>query len=289
MDLTNHFEKLITLTSTQLPSDVEDKLRKQMAMEEEGTPAKASLKTIIQNIEMARKETLPICQDTGALIFYINYPSEKYRESDFREAILKATRIVTGKSLLRPNAVDGISGKNSGDNTGAGSPWFNFYQWDRDYVEVKLLLKGGGSENCGIQYKLPDDTMGAGRNLQGVKKCVIDAVFRAQGEGCAPGIIGVCIGGNRDSGNKIAKEMLFRKLDDINPEPKLAEAETDLYNKLNSLNIGPMGLGGKTTVLGVKIGALHRLPACYFVSISYMCWACRRHTMIIKGEEITYD
>ncbi len=289
MDLTGHFVELITRTSTDLPSDVEDKLKKQTELEVDGSPAKATLKTILQNVSMAREEKLPICQDTGALVFYINYPPSLYKEQDFTGPVFKATEIVTEKSLLRPNAVHAVTGKNSGNNTGVGAPWINFHQWDRNYAEVKLLLKGGGSENCGIQYKLPDDDLGAGRNMAGVKKCVIDAAVRAQGEGCAPGIIGLCIGGNRDSGYKISKEMLFRKLNDVNPEPLLRELEEDLYEKLNSLQIGPMGLGGKTTVLGVKAGALHRLPACYLVSISYMCWACRRHTMIIKGEEVSYD
>ncbi|MEQ8189074.1 MAG: fumarate hydratase [Candidatus Eremiobacterota bacterium] len=289
MDLTDHFVELIIRTSTDLPTDVEDKLKKQMELEADGSPAKATLKTIMQNVSMAREEKLPICQDTGALVFYINYPSSLYKEQDFIAPIFKATELVTEQSLLRPNAVHSITGKNSGNNTGAGSPWINFHQWDRNYAEVKLLLKGGGSENCGIQYKLPDDDLGAGRNMAGVKKCVIDAAVRAQGEGCAPGIIGLCIGGNRDSGYKISKEMLFRKLDDVNPDPLLRELEEDLYKKLNSLQIGPMGLGGTTTVLGVKAGALHRLPACYLVSISYMCWACRRHTMIIKRGEVSYD
>jgi len=289
MDLTKHFLDLITLTSTELPRDVEDKLVSQMEKEEDGSPAKATLKTILENLKMAKDDKTPICQDTGSLVFYVNYPPDKYRESDFLKSITEATRIATKKSLLRPNAVDSISGKNSGDNTGVGSPVLNFHQWDKDYIEVKLMLKGGGSDNCGIQYTLPDSSLGAGRNLDGVKKCVIDAVYRAQGQGCAPGIIGVCIGGNRDTGYKVSKQVLFRKVEDKNEDPVLAKLEEELYRDLNSLNIGPMGFGGKTTVMGVKTAALHRLPACYFVSITYMCWACRRHTMTIRGEEVSYD
>lgn len=289
MELTKCFSELITRVSTDLPSDVESKLEKQMAKEMSGSPARATLKTILENIEIARENKLPICQDTGALIFYVNYPQEKYNEKILYDSIISATGDVTKKSILRPNAVDSLSGKNSGDNTGYGSPYVNFRQWDKDYMEVKLMLKGGGSENCGTQYKLPDGRLKAGRNLDGVRKCVIDAVYQAQGEGCAPGIIGVAIGGNRDSGYKLSKEVLFRKLDDINDNKELAVLEEELYNELNCLNIGPMGLGGKTTVLGVKIGYLHRLPACYFVTVSYMCWACRRHTMIIRGDEVIYD
>jgi len=289
MNLTEHFVELITLASTDLPKDVEEKLISQFEIEAEGSPAKASLKTILQNVEMARKGRLPVCQDTGALIFYISYPSDKYREKDFLGPIIEATKIVTEKAILRPNAVDSVTGKNSGDNTGPGAPILNFSQWDKDYVEVKLMLKGGGSENCGVQYKLPDGALKAGRNLDGVKRCVIDAVFQAQGKGCAPGVIGVCVGGNRDTGYKASKQVLFRKLEDENPDLVMAKLEKELYSELNSLSIGPMGFGGKTTVLGVKATALHRLPACYFVSVTYMCWACRRHSMRIRGEEVTYD
>ena len=289
MELTEHFVELITLASTNLPKDVEEKLISQMEKEKDGTPAKASLKTILDNVKLARQDRVPVCQDTGALVFYINYAPHIYKEKDFTSAIMDAVRTVTARSVLRPNAVDPVTGKNSGDNTGAGAPVLNFHQWDKDYTEVKLMLKGGGSENCGIQYKLPDASLKAGRNLDGVKKCVIDAVFKAQGKGCAPGIIGVAIGGNRDTGYKASKEVLFRKLEEKNNDPVLAKLEEELYSDLNSLNIGPMGFGGKTTVLGVKAAALHRLPACYFVSVTYMCWACRRHTMVIRGEEVSYD
>jgi fumarate hydratase class I len=131
--------------------------------------------------------------------------------------------------------------------------------------------------------------MGAGRDLAGVRKVVLDAVQKAQGHGCAPGVIGVAFGGDRGSSYAKSKELFFRKLDDRNPDAKLAELEERLCAECNTLGIGPMGFGGETTVLGVKLTGMHRLPASFFVSVSYMCWAHRRHRMTVHGDEVTYE
>ena len=181
-----------------------------------------------------------------------------------------------------------VTGKNSGDNVGILSPFVTFSEWDNATIQVKLMLKGGGSENVSCQYSLPQAGLGAGRDLDGVYKCVVDAVTRAQGQGCAPGIIGVGIGGDRVTGMLVAKKQLFRALDDENELPVLRDLEAQLFRDLNTLGIGPMGFGGKTTVLGVKIGSAHRTPASFFVSIAYMCWADRRRSMVFSGEEATY-
>jgi fumarate hydratase class I len=200
-----------------------------------------------------------------------------------------AAAAATARAYLRPNAVDPVSGKNTGDNTGNRYPYVHFHEWEEDHLEVNLLLKGGGSENCGIQYTLPDKEIGAGRDLAGIKRCVIDAVHRAQGFGCAPGILGVGVGGDRVSSMEESKVQLFRSLGDRHPDPDLAGAEEELLEKANLLGIGPMGFGGRTTVLGVKIGTRHRLPASYFVSISYLCWAARVRRMTVRDREVTYD
>ena len=187
----------------------------------------------------------------------------------------EAVRVATKKGYLRQNSVDSVTGKNTGDNTGPGSPVFHFHQWREPYVEVKLMLKGGGCENMNAQYSLPHPDLGD-RNLKGVENAILDCVLQAQGQGCGPGILGVCIGGDRGSGYIFAKEQLLRLLDDTNEDPELAALEQRVVEKANQSGIGPMGFGGKTTLLACKIGKLNRLPASYFVSIAYMCWAYRR-------------
>jgi fumarate hydratase class I len=192
-----------------------------------------------------------------------------------REAVAEATR----RGMLRPNSVDSITGENSGNNLGPGTPIVHFYQWEEPDIEVKLILKGGGCENTNAQYSLPADLEHLGRadrTLEGVRKCILHAVWKAQGKGCSPGAVGVCIGGDRTSGYSHAKEQLFRTLDDVNPDPRLARLEASLMDEANRLAVGPMGFSGQTSLIGCKIGALNRLPASFFVSVAYDCWAFRR-------------
>jgi fumarate hydratase class I len=287
-DLTEQFLELIRRAATAMPDDVVQALTRARDAEEEGSAAQGVFATILRNIEMAREGSTPVCQDTGMPIFYVKMPVG-YSMSGFRSQIEEALREATRRSYLRPNAVDPISGKNSGDNTGVKFPSVYFEDWDRPEIRVELLLKGGGSENVGAQYKLPDKSLNAGRNLDGVRKAVLHAVNQAQGLGCAPGILGVVVGGDRGTAFAMSKRVLLRKLDDVNPDPALAELEARILEEANSLGIGPMGFGGKTTLLGVKVAALHRLPACYFVTVSYMCWACRRAAFTWKDGEVTHE
>jgi fumarate hydratase class I len=287
-DSTEHLVELIKSTSTDLSPDVEEALKEAFAREEEGSAAKGAMQTILENVELARKTSRPICQDTGTPIFYVHYP-EGTSQRRLREQILTALRIATERAYLRPNAMEPLSGKNSGDNTGVDFPTIHFDEWDQDYLEIRLMLKGGGSENCGCQYTVPSPEFPASRDLKGVRKAVLDAAFKAQGLGCAPGILGVGIGGDRGSGMIKAKEQLFRPVTDTNPDPKLDTLEKQLHREINQLDIGPMGFGGKTTVFGVKMAELHRLPACFFVSIAYMCWADRRKIMTIKDGKVTIE
>jgi len=284
--LAEHLEELIRRASTQLPPDVERKLAEAAAAEGR-TPAGDTLRQMLDNSAMARASSAPICQDTGTMLFYVDY-GPGFRQKTLAEAIQQATVNATSKHYLRPNAVDPITGKNSGNNLGTGFPTIHFRETEASGLRVRLLLKGGGSENVGGQYKLPDSRLQAGRDLEGIRRCVIDAVFQAQGRGCAPGVVAVGVGGDRGSSFLEAKEQLFRSLEDRNSDPVLAALEQRLYRELNELKIGPMGFGGETTVLGVKIGTRHRLPASYFVAVSYMCWACRRATLVLDGEEVSY-
>jgi fumarate hydratase class I len=284
-DLTQHFLELIRRASTDLRPDVEGALRAARAREAEGSAAQGALDAIIKNVELAREKSTPICQDTGTPIFYVYYPagwSTLQLKKQIREAVAEAT----ARAYLRPNAVDSLTGKNSGNNLGEEFPSFHFHEWEEPYLKVDLMLKGGGCENVGAQYKLPDSQLRAGRNLEGVRRAVLDAVFQAQGKGCAPGVIGVAVGGDRGSSYVKSKEQFFRDLEDTHANPELAELEGRLTDEANSLGVGPMGFGGETTLLNVKIGALHRLPASYFVTASYMCWADRRRTLTWRDGQV---
>lgn len=284
-DLTLHFLELIRRTSTDLRPDVENALHAAREREAAGSAAQGALDTIIKNVELAREKSTPICQDTGTPIFYVYYP-EGWSTLKLKQQIKDAVAQATAKAYLRPNAVNSLTGKNSGDNLGQEFPSFHFHEWEEPYLKVDLMLKGGGCENVGAQYKLPDAKLGAGRNLEGVRRTVLDAVHQAQGKGCAPGVIGVAVGGDRGASYVKSKEQFFRDLDDTNDNAELAQLEDQLTDQANSLGIGPMGFGGETTVLDVKVGALHRLPASYFVTASYMCWADRRRTLTWRDGEV---
>lgn len=288
-DLTEQILELIRLTSTSLPPDIEAALKRSLEQEEPGSAARGAFETIMKNIELSRKNATPICQDTGTPIFYVYHP-EGWSTRKLREQIRTAMVEATKRSYMRPNAVDAVYDKNSGNNLGGDDfPSIHFEEVEGDTLTIELMLKGGGCENVGAQYSLPDNRLGAGRDLAGVRKVVLDAVQKAQGQGCAPGILGVAIGGDRGSSYYASKEVLFDKLDTRNPDPKLAELEVRLTDEANQMGIGPMGFGGKTTVIDTKITGMHRLPASFFVSVSYMCWAYRRRKMTINGDQVQYE
>jgi len=288
MNLKNALLELIRRAATDLSPDVENALSQALEREEEGKPAKGVFRTILENVGMARENSTPMCQDTGSLIFFVDFPVGS-PEAEYREAINWAASEATGLQYLRPNAVDPITGKNSGNNLGIDAPHIDFHQWDRDEIRIRLMLKGGGSENVGAQYKLPEPSLKAGRDLEGVRKVVIDAVLKAQGKGCAPGVVGVGIGGDRVTSYALSKKQFLRKIGQRHPESLLADFEERLLGDLNQLGIGPMGFGGKTTVMDVFVEAQHRHPATFFVSVSYTCWAFRRKAMTIQNDEVSYD
>ncbi|MGE0593638.1 MAG: FumA C-terminus/TtdB family hydratase beta subunit [Vicinamibacterales bacterium] len=277
---------LIVRTSTDLPPDVRAAMRTAMAAESEGTQAAQALTIIAQNIDQAAQDEGAICQDTGMPTFEVKTPvgaNQIVMKQQIREAIAEATR----RGKLRPNSVDSITGENSGNNLGPGTPIVHFEQWERDEIEVKLILKGGGCENMNAQYSLPMEVPNLGRadrSIEGVRKAILHAVWQAQGKGCAPGAIGVCIGGDRTSGYVNAKEQLFRTLDDVNPDPRLAELEARIMGEVNKLGIGAMGFGGRVSLIGCKIGVLNRLPASFFVSVAYDCWAYRRLGVVLDAQ-----
>ncbi len=276
--LTNSLLELVTQTSTNLPPDVRAAMTKAGLAEAPATQAAQALDIIASNIDMACEGEDPICQDTGMPTFFIHTPVG-VNQLEIRRAACEAVAEATRRGKLRPNSVDSITGKNSGNNLGGDTPVFHFEQWRDDEIEVRLVLKGGGCENKNIQYSLPCNLEHLGRadrNLEGVRKCLLHAVWQAQGQGCAPGALGVCIGSDRAHGYEIAKEQLLRSLDDVNPTPELAALEERIMTEANRLGVGPMGFGGGVSLIGCKIGAANRLPASFFVSVAYDCWAFRR-------------
>src|ERR1700739_4130412 len=270
--------ELVTETSTNLPPDVRAAMSMAASTETPGTQSSQALDIILSNVDMANDDEGPICQDTGMPTFFVHTPigvNQIAIRKSIREAVAEATR----RGKLRPNSVDSLTGKNSGDNLGEGTPVIHFDQWEEDEIEVKLILKGGGCENKNIQYSLPCELEHLGRadrNLEGVRKCILHAVWQAQGQGCAPGALGVCIGSDRAHGYDLAKMQLLRTLDDVNPDAVLAKLESEIMEEANKLGVGAMGFGGKASLIGCKICAANRLPASFFVSVAYDCWAFRR-------------
>lgn len=274
--------ELIRRTSAEIPDDVHRAIVRSLEQEKQGSIAASAMKIIDQNIALARNKSQPICQDTGSILFYVDCPVG-LDQIAFEETTKAAVTAATKKGYLRQNSVDSLTGKNDGTNVGPGSPILHFHQHRGDALEARLVLKGGGCENVGAQYSLPAEKLQANRDLDGCRRVILDAVLQAQGKGCGPGILGVCIGGDRATGYEWSKKQFLRRLDDVNPDPALAELEADITETSNRLGIGPMGFGGKTTLLGTKICAINRLPASYFVSISYMCWAYRRQGAALTG------
>jgi fumarate hydratase class I len=277
--------QLIAHTSTNLPPDVRRAMARMME-QEEGGRSRQALNVIATNIDMAGANEGPICQDTGWPTFEIKTPvgaNQIVMKQEIREAVAEATK----RGKLRTNSVDSLTGVNASDNLGPGTPTMHFEQWENDgEVEVKLLLKGGGCENKNIQYSLPMEIphLGkAGRDLDGVRKCILHAVWQAQGQGCSAGAVGVCIGGDRTVGYQHAKDQLFRTLDDTNSIPELARLEEYVMQAANTLGIGTMGFGGNATLIGCKIGVRNRLPASFFVSVAYDCWAFRRLGVVLDA------
>ena len=292
MTITEQILELIRETSSSLPEDVLKALKAALRKEATGSSAAVVLKTILDNCAIAKQRGTPLCQDTGTLTFFVD---ERLRRKVTPAVLKKAVALATAKGYLRKNTIDSITGKSYDDNVTDGAPVIHYIDRSSDSRSsspsrtssptVTLIMKGGGSENMSRQYSLPDASLGAGRDLAGVRKCLLDAVQKIQGYGCAPGILGVCIGGDRATGFEVAKEQLLRPLEEQSNNPNnrtIEQFEKRLLKEANSLGIGPMGLGGKTTLLGVKIASRPRVPASFFVTVAYMCWACRRRTMCVE-------
>ena len=287
-DVAEKLARLVADTASALPEDVVAALRRAKRREKKGSSAEAILGTILDNCALAAKNGTPLCQDTGALAFFV---SSSLRGIVTRSVVEEAVRLATERGALRKNCIDSLTGASVDTNCAGGFPIIHYVDdgfTKRGTGKVTLVLKGGGSENMSRQYSLPDASLGAGRDMEGVRKCVLDAAHKAQGYGCAPGILGIAIGGDRALGYETAKEQFLRPVgtaEGRSENPVLARFEKKLLSEINSLGIGPMGLGGETTVLDVKVASLSRLPASFFVTVAYMCWALRRKTVFFGGKE----
>ena len=275
--------KLLQLAVTELPQDVKQALQRAYR-EEESEAGKTQLKTILENVELAQKTRTPMCQDTGVIIFYVKAGSKVKDLDKIEKALHRATIRATKEVPLRPNAVDPFTQENTGDNTGRFIPFIHWEIVSGNTLEITVMPKGGGSENVCVLGMLSP-----GMGLAGLKKFVLDAVINAGAKPCPPNILGIAVGGGADIAMKLAKLALLKPLDQPNPDPNLANLEKELQEAVNSTGIGPMGLGGRFTVLGVKVDYAHRHPASYPVAVAVQCWAARRASArIYPDEKIEY-
>lgn len=269
---------LIRLAVIQLPQDVKDAL-KHAYNTETSESGKINLKAILDNIELAEKTNTPVCQDTGTIVFYIKAGSRAADLDKIEPALKEATKKATSIIPLRPNAVDPLTGKNTGDNTGPHIPYTHWEITQGDTIEITVLPKGGGSENvCTTGMLVP------GEGINGLKKFVIETVVKSGSNPCPPNILGIAMGGGSDIAMKLAKKALLRPLNVPNPNPELAKLEKELLDAVNQLGIGPMGLGGKWTILGVNIDYAARHPASFPAAVAFNCWAARRATARIHPD-----
>ncbi len=266
-----------------LPEDVKQALQK-ACTEETNATAKTQLKAILDNIALAEERQAPLCQDTGAITFYVKAGAQAKHLDKVAEALASATRKATREIPLRPNAVNPFTQKNSGDNTGRFTPHVHWEIVAGDSLELTVMPKGGGSENvCVVKMLLPSE------GISGLKKFVVDAVVNAGAQPCPPTILGVAVGGGADVATSLAKKTLLKPLNEANADPAVARLEQELLEAVNMTGIGPMGLGGKTTVLGVHIDYAHRHPASFPAAVAFNCWAARRASArITTGGTIEY-
>jgi len=269
---------LIKKAETELPNDVVNALKK--AYEIEKGIAKTQIETILKNVELAKESERPMCQDTGIQTFFvnvgINFPHINKLKDWITSGVIKATKEIP----LRPNTVDPFLGKNHGDNTGDFIPYINWDINERNDVLITAFPKGGGSENMSKLGMLKP-----GVGIEGAKDFIVDEMIKAGGNPCPPTVVGVGIGGGADLSLKLGKKALLRPVGTRHKDKNIASIELELIKRINESGIGPMGLGGKTTVLDVHLEKAHRHPASLPVGIVVQCWANRRAHMVIRSDE----
>jgi fumarate hydratase subunit alpha len=264
--------ELLRNAETELPSDIVNALKTAHDTETDDIP-KTQLKNILNNIRLAKETKIPMCQDTGIQIFFVWLPSKDFPFSPdkIKSSIISGVSRATNEIPLRPNTVHPLTRANVGDNTGQHMPYINFKSSENEYLEIAVMPKGAGSENMSTLKMLTP-----AHGIKGIKQFILDTLVTASGKPCPPIILGVGIGGSADISMKLAKEALLRPIDQHNTDPQIAELEDELYQALNGIGIGPMGLGGKTSLLGVNIEYGHCHTASHPVAVNIQCWAARR-------------
>lgn len=279
---------LITTAAIYLPADVKAALKKAQDDEVSELPKKV-IASMLKNLDIAEAESRPSCQDTGTVIFYIRagdrFPHLGVLESALRTATVRAT----AEAPLRPNSVNILTGKNSGNNTADRIPWI---EWEivpgSSTADVTVVLKGGGSESPSMAKVIPP-----AEGMKGVFKMVLDDIFEQGPKPCPPVIVGIGLGPTADIAMKLAKKSLQREVGQRNSDPEFSKIETSLLEAINKLGWGPHGVGGSTTALDVHIDAVNRHPASFAVGVATACWEDRRSTMRIhpggKVEFLTHQ
>ena len=276
-------KKLLRDAVINLPHDVEEALEKAYKMETNDL-AKTQLKTILDNERLAKKSGKPMCQDTGIPLFFVSIGSKsKINLNEIQEGIIEGVKEATRDVPLRPNAVHPITRENPGTNVGVNMPYITYDTSNTDYIEITIFPKGAGSENM-TRLKMLNPSQG----VEGIKKFIIETVAESMGNPCPPTIVGVGIGGSADLAMKLAKKALLMPLDKENEDKELAKLEVELYKELNSLGVGPMGMGGDTTVLGVRIKYAYCHTASLPVAVNFHCWAARQKKARIYSDRVEY-
>lgn len=280
-DLREKLVEAIMLSETSIPPDVEEMIRNAYETEESEI-GKAQLRAILENIEIARSKKLPICQDTGLLGFIVeigdNFP---IRPSKIREIIIEATKEATKEVPLRPNAIDIWAEKNTGNNVGKGVPIIHFEPTTHNNLKITVFPKGGGSSYVTKLYSIPP-----AKGLKGLIEVAVKAVYDAGPKPCPPTFMGIGIGGTEDLAMFLAKKALLNRMTENSENKEIARIEREIVKKVNKLGIGPMGLGGRWTVLNARIEWACRHPATFLVGIAFNCWALRRAFLEVKDGTI---
>ncbi len=271
--------ELYRKVATSLPPDIEEAMKAACGMEAEGSEAREVMESMVERAKTARKQSELVCLEIGVPVFYVSVP-QGLSHKDIVETIMDATRIATTKIPLSASAVDIITERNTGDNTGKGFPIINIEQSPNDMLSVDLTLRCPECEIQGQTYPLPNKVLGAETNLEGIAKCAIDAVKKAAGNGCPPYVIGIGAGASKDQVTALSRRQVMRKLTSKTEDNTMARFEENLLKEINRLGIGPLESSGSNTALGVRVGLNHRLTSSFVVDIYLSCWALRRSRLV---------